>query len=358
MKVLALVTDAFGAHGGIAQYNRDLLTAVAGMPSVTQVDILTRVAPFPLQKMPVNARQWPAVQDKIRYSLLAANLAKSLRPDLVFNGHLYHGSLAVMLAKALRARLVSQLHGTEIWQPLRKPHRLALQKSDLVLTVSRDTFARLSDQIASARYSGAVLANTVRPEFCPGDRAAARSKFGLHDGVKALLSVSRLDTREGYKGHDRIIRLLPGLRGAGRNVVYLISGLGDDRVRLEALAHEEGVADHVRFLGGVSTPDLPDLYRAADLFVLPSTGEGFGIVYIEAMACGTPALGLRVGGAPDALGDGELGWCVEPDDLAEAVAAALDAPRPDAQALHDAVQARFGQDVFRARVADLIGSLQ
>lgn len=354
MKVLALVTDAFGGHGGIAQYNRDFLSAVCAAPDVSRTVVLPRLAPEAVGELPPGLTQHAPISNKFSYGTVAAELALDLKPDVIFCGHLYHGWLAAMLAKANGARLVSQLHGTEIWSPLRRSDRKGLQASDLVLTVSRDTFARLRNQIIDAKFTGAVLSNTVHPVFTPGDRAAARARFGLGDGVDALLSVSRLDTREGYKGHDKIIPLLPEMHAAGRNVVYLIAGVGDDRARLEQLVASHNLADHVRFLGKVHFDDLPDLYRAADLFVLPSTGEGFGIVYIEAMACGTPALGLRAGGAPDALCDGDLGWCVEADDLSTAITQALDSSRPDPQALYEAVQARFGRDIFRARVASLL----
>jgi phosphatidylinositol alpha-1,6-mannosyltransferase len=225
-----------------------------------------------------------------------------------------------------------------------------------VLAVSRDTLGRLREQLPAEPGNGVVLNNTVQPDFTPGDRTAARRRFGLGDEA-VLLSVGRLDARKGYKGHDRIIALLRELRAEGRDVVYLIAGTGEDRPRLEALARQQDVATWVRFLGKTPYDQLPDLYRAADLFVLPSTGEGFGIVFLEAMACGTPALGLAVGGAPDALGDGELGYCVEAADLPAALRRALDAPRPDAAELHRAVQARFGQQVFRARVASIISAL-
>lgn len=357
MRILALVTDAFGGYGGIAQYNRDLLAALAEVPEISAIDVLPRVAPDPLGALPHKVRQRPARFNKYHYAAEAFAAARAHRPDLILNGHIYHGPLARLLKRQTRSKLISQLHGTEIWTKLARKHALPLVESEMVLTVSRDTFGRLRDQVLTEPENGVVLGNTVQPEFTPGDRKAARTVFGLAR-EQVLLSVGRLDRREEYKGHDRIIRQIGPLRTEGRDVIYLIAGLGEDRARLEALAVELGVSDSVRFLGKMPYAQLPDLYRAADLFVLPSTGEGFGIVYLEAMACGTPALGLAMGGAADALGDGALGFCINEDELPASLRRALDSPRPDAMTLHKAVQARFGQDAFRARVARIVSALQ
>jgi phosphatidylinositol alpha-1,6-mannosyltransferase len=170
-----------------------------------------------------------------------------------------------------------------------------------------------------------------------------------------VLTVARLDAREGYKGHDRVITESAKQIRSGRRLTYLIAGVGGDRPRLEALARELGIAPHIRFLGKVPGPDLPGLYEAADLFALPSTGEGFGIAFLEAMACGTPAIGLAVGGAPDALGDGELGYCVSPDEFPAAFASALDAPRP--ANLSESVRARFGFHAYRERLKQALALL-
>jgi phosphatidylinositol alpha-1,6-mannosyltransferase len=181
----------------------------------------------------------------------------------------------------------------------------------------------------------------------------SRQAFGLHDEF-ALLTVGRLDPRERYKGHDRVIRALATLRLDGRRIVYLVAGEGQDQHRLSALAHELGVNHDVRFLGSVDEALLPSLYSAADLFVLPSTGEGFGIAFLEAMACGTPSLGLAVGGAPDALGDGTLGDCVGESSFEAALARAIARPPPDRAALSAETVQRFGK---LRLAADVIGAL-
>ena len=150
-----------------------------------------------------------------------------------------------------------------------------------------------------------------------------------------LLTVGRMDSRERYKGHDLVIQALPQLVAAGHDVIYVVLGDGDDVGRLKTIALGLGVADRVRFMGEVGPDILVDAYRMADLFVMPSTGEGFGIAFIEAMACGTPALGLGVCGARDAFGDGELGTMTPEAELPAAIARCLK-PKPDPNALPNA----------------------
>ena len=357
VRILALVTDAFGGYGGIARYNCDLLTALAGVTDHVEIIVQPRIGPPAAINVQANIRQARPILSRVLFALAAGRQALRTRPDIILCGHIYHGPLAVVLAKLTGAKLISQLHGTEVWQPLKRLHREPLLRSDLVLCVSRDTKARYRRQ-AGTMDNSFVLANMVGSAFTPGDRALAQQRFGV-TGCSVLLSVARLDTRDGYKGQDRVIEALRGLTGArGQPVVYLIAGQGEDRVRLEQVAHRHGVSDQVRFLGKVPEADLPDLYRAADLFVLPSTGEGFGIVYLEAMACGTPAVGLAVGGVPDPLGDGELGTLVSADaNLAAILQQLLQAVPPDGAALSRTVRSRFGQAAFQIRVAQAFQQL-
>ena len=357
MRILALVTDAFSGYGGIARYNCDLFTALAAGPGDNALLILPRIGDDRVIGLSANFSQQRPILKRVPYALRAVVQALRWKPDVIYCGHVYHGPLALLLSRLAGARLVSQLHGTEVWKPLPRRHLRPLQLSDQVLCVSRDTRARYAMQ-GDRCDNSFVLANTVAPCFETGDRRRARARFEVGSDY-VLLSVSRLDTRDGYKGHDRVIEAMPRLIDRGRaDLIYLIAGEGADRIRLEQLAQQHGVAERVRFLGKVAEADLPELYRAADLFVLPSTGEGFGIVYLEAMACGTPALGLDVGGTPDPLSDGELGALVPVEaDLAAALAAAIASDPPEATELSAAVQARFGGDAFRQRVAQAFARL-
>jgi phosphatidylinositol alpha-1,6-mannosyltransferase len=246
------------------------------------------------------------------------------------------------------------VHGTDAWQQLSGLHRRAAEAATLITSVSRHTRRRLLAWVGIDPGRVKILPDTVDPRFRPGpkpDRLAER--HGVHR-KKVLLTVSRLAASERYKGHDRVISILPLVLRAHPETVYLIVGDGDDRPRLEALAAASGVADAIRFAGAAAPEELPEYYRLADVFVMPSTGEGFGIVFLEAMASGVAAIGGNRDGSLDPLGDGALGRAVDPEngeELAAAICAALD--RPEGGVDH---AARFKIAAFEEHVAALVRS--
>ncbi len=353
---LALLTDAYGGRGGIAQYNRDLVAAIVGHPALGELHILPRHAPDPAPELPSGVTQEQPLAGRAQYALKALSMALALKPTVIFCGHLFMAPLAAAIAKMLGAKLVVQLHGVDAWDRPPWLRRRAVEAADLVLSVSHDTRERFLGWARFDREKALVLHNTVGPEYTPSDATAFRSVLCVQDKT-VLLSVSRLDASERYKGQDRVIEMMPRLRALGRDVVYHIVGDGDDRPRLEALCRKLDVTAFVRFFGRVPIEQLPDHYRAADLFILPSTGEGFGIVFLEAMACGTPALGLALGGAVDALCNGELGMAVAPDDLFRATVQALEAPRGDRPALSGKVIERFGRTAFTSQAQRVFDSV-
>ncbi len=351
-KCLALVGDAFGGRGGIAQYNRDFLGALANSGLVSSITVVPRRAPDPVV-LPPGITQAPPHFGRIGYvqSALRGTLGRPVQ--MVFCGHLYMAPLAMWVARWHRAKLIVQMHGIEAWQRPSLLQQHAVEAADLVLCVSRYTRARLIEWAAIAPERVRVLPNTVGEAFAPGDGSALRLAWGLQDKL-VLLTVGRMDAREGYKGHDRVIAALPQLLAAGHDIVYVVVGDGDDRARLQNIAAERAVAERVRFVGMLGPDALIDAYRMADLFVMPSNGEGFGIAFLEAMACGTPALGLAAGGAVDALAEGELGTMASEADFVSVLARLLVTPKPDPQALAVAVRARFGYAAFSRQVRDIL----
>jgi phosphatidyl-myo-inositol dimannoside synthase len=346
--MLALVTDAFGGRGGIAQYNRDFLGALAEIGALSSITVLPRHAPD-LVVLPDTIEQMAARPGWIRYSIAALRTALLQRVDLVFCGHLFMAPLAALIARLKGAKLIVQTHGIEVWQRPPWFQRAALETADLVLCVSRYTRSAVLSWAAIAPEQALIVPDTVREAFTPGDGSTQRVALGV-EGKRVLLTVGRMDSRECYKGHDRVIAAIPDLVAKGHDICYVVVGEGDDRGRLEVLARSAGVSDRVRFVGAVGLQSLIEIYRAADLFVMPSTGEGFGVAFLEAMASGTPALGLGVAGAKDALADGHLGTLVAEDDLKDAIARLLAAPKPDSSTLAAAARTRFGRETFAASV--------
>jgi phosphatidylinositol alpha-1,6-mannosyltransferase len=347
--MLALVVDAFGGHGGIAQYNRDFLAAAVRLGAVRGIVVLPRSAPdhFATPRGLIQLRPRPA---RIAYAARALAAALWRRPGIVFCGHLHLAPLAWLVARLRGARLVVQLHGVEAWARASRLRRAAIEAADLVLCVSRHTRRCVLGWAAVAPERVLVVPNTVADVFVPGDSSAFRTALGL-DRQRILLTVGRMDRGERYKGHERVIAAIPALVRHGHDVVYAVAGDGDDRPRLEVLARESGAADRVRFLGAISKKALAEAYRGADLFVMPSTGEGFGIAYLEAMASGTRALGLDAGGARDPLAASALGTVAPASvDLAETIAHLLDRPQRDVDRLAADVRTRFGRAAFRDRV--------
>lgn len=355
MQILAIVAQAFGGYGGIARYNQDLFEAMSAFRSAPRIDVIARYAQEPVGVIPERVCQHRAQPERSVLALSAIGLAERRKPDLVFCGHLHLSPVAAWIAKRHNAALVCQTHGLEVWSRPGALRRRSMEAADTILSVSRDTRARVLTWIDLPPERVRVVPNTVGAEFTPGDARCARQRLGLA-GQKVILSVSRLDAGQRHKGQDRIIEILPRLRADGLDVVYLIAGEGDDALRLKAMADAAGVSERVRFLGRVSQADLPDLYRAADLFALPSTGDGFGIVFLEAMACGVPALGLAVGGAYDALADGELGMLVSVSGLADALGGALSVAHYD-RSLPPRVRRRFGRRVFQGRIEKIFDSV-
>jgi glycosyltransferase involved in cell wall biosynthesis len=198
-----------------------------------------------------------------------------------------------------------------------------------VSELTRDRFVAWSGVSAAKAM---LLPNCFEPEnFTPGPKAPELvARYGLQ-GKTVLLTVGRLDSRERYKGFDEVLDLLPTLRQRIPEIAYLIVGHGNDRERLEHRVDELGLRDQVVFAGYVEETEKTAHYRLADAYVMPSRGEGFGIVYLEAMACGIPVVGSRVDGSREALRDGLLGLLVDPSQPAEieqAIYKALDTPQP------------------------------
>ncbi len=355
LRILALVTDAFGASGGIAQYNRDLLGALAKSQAVGQIVVLPRVG-IADESMPNKVVQLPERSGKLAYTAAAALAMRNSGPfDVIFCGHVYTAPLAALMARRASIPLWLQLHGIEAWP---RPGRFVcwgVQQAVLVTAVSRHTRRLFLAWAPVPPATVKVLPNTVDERFCPGPKPLEwLAQRGLQ-GKQVLLTVSRLAAAERYKGHDRVIRAVAQLKVTHPNLVYIVAGDGADRPRLEHLAKELGVGEQVRFIGFAPDAELPDLYRAADIFVMPSTGEGFGIVFLQSLACGTPVVAGDSDGSRDPLRDGAEGQLVPAYDIDQLRKTISNILQDGASV--KARDNRFARPLFDGMAAQLMGRL-
>jgi len=230
---------------------------------------------------------------------------------------------AVILAHGLELRPTRQRWRRRIWLCLM---RVVLRRADMVVANSEYT-AGIVRAAAPGACVAALPLGVDHHRFCPGDRRSAKRSLAIPEDKHVILTVARILA---HKGHRLVFEALASMPALLReSFVYLVAGQGRDVRTLQEEADALGLGGLVRWLGYVQEADLPDLYRSADLFVLCSREdrdrpdvEGFGLAFLEAQACGTPVVGTRAGGIPDAVRDGRGGWLIEQDDAA-ALAAIL-----------------------------------
>ena len=349
-RILFLAADAYGGNGGIATFNREFLQALASVPEVTEITVLPRLA--------FHANDVPPAKVKVDTAGLggAANyvsavLRRSLprpRYDLVHCGHINLAPLAIAAARLHRAPATLSVHGIDAWD--RHPRitvRVALSHFKRIVSVSRKTKERFENWSGLSGLQ--IIPNTVHLEsFGIRPRREDLVERWELGGKKVLMTLGRLVGQERAKGFDEVLDVLPRLAVQYPNLVYMICGDGPDKQRLAAKAKELGIASRVRFTGFIAEHEKSDLYQLADVFVMPSRGEGFGIVLLEALACGVPAIGSTTDGTRDALLDGELGRLVDPDqpdELIAAIGASFLEPRQVPKALQHYAFTRFEERV-------------
>lgn len=233
-----------------------------------------------------------------------------------------------LLRKVFRLSYTILIHGLDLQSALRSRSMIhkavtytVLRNASMIFANSRFT----AKSIVEAGYVGKIV--VLNPgvdtgRFHPNlSTEQIRQKYNITNSQKVILSVSRLVRR---KGHDNVLRALSLIVSKKPDVVYLIVGRGEEERVLKALAEDLGVQKHVRFLGYVDDKELPHLYCASDIFVLPVTSideegnyEGFGIVFSEANACAKPVIGGKSGGVSDAIVDGVTGLLVNPNSIDE-----------------------------------------
>jgi phosphatidylinositol alpha-1,6-mannosyltransferase len=365
-KHIFVFIEVFEHEGGIQSYVKDIFRAYLALSGSLSGDVFllrdnpSCSNPFESERLKFHYFKTQSPQlGRVRMTIALLACLLRQQPDHVFCGHVNLALLVGMLCQPLRIPYTVMTHGKEVWETLPTLTKFSLQKAAHIWTVSRYTRQRAcaANHLDSAKVKMMPCA-VNGDDFSPGAKPTQLSeRYGL-TGAKVLMTVARLWSGDIYKGVDVTIQALPQIASVFPDVKYLVIGRGDDQPRLAQLAKDLGVSDRVIFAGFVPKEELVLHYRLADAYVMPSQ-EGFGIVYLEAMACGVPVLSGDADGSADPLQDGKLGWRVPHRDSNAVAMACIEIlrghdPRCHGKWLREEAIAHFGLEAFQQRLQEQI----
>ena len=253
-------------------------------------------------------------------------------------------------------------HGVEVWEPVGSLRRWALKRADVVLAPSRDTAEKVVQRQGVSRERVKQAAWGLDPVLEANRNEGNHLPKGFPSG-RVVLTVGQWRASEKYKGLDTLVAAMPKVMARVPDAWLVAVGEGDDRERLKSLARESGVGERMVFLDGLSQEELRSCYAKCEVFALPSKGEGFGLVFLEAMAAGKPVIGGAHGGTPDVVEDGVTGILVPHGDserLAEALQRVLMDERLGKEMGRrgkERVEQVYRFEQFANRLREILGSL-
>lgn len=299
-----------------------------------------------------------------KWRFLLAAIRESTGADYIVASHVnLLPVLAIVKKFSPRSHILLFAHGIELWDPLSARRLRMLQHCYQILAVSGYTAGVIKERHALSKEQIKVFPNCIDPFLTrqrQGKSEQLLQRYGLSQGHFVLLTLTRLSSKEFYKGYDLVIRNLNKIALEYPACRYLIVGQYDEveKDRLDQLIQENGLDKRVIFTGYIPDEELEAHYNLADLFVMPSKKEGFGIVFIEAMYFGLPVIAGNKDGSTEALLHGKLGILIDPDsdeELREAIMRVIEdrnSHMPDDRLL----DTHFGYAQYQKRVEALLFS--
>ena len=323
-KVLFLTLSTFSLTGGIEKFNRAFIKALGDLRATLHLrsSVASMYDDAADQSYSGDQPFYGSNGNRIRFVYSA--FVKALRQDVIILGHLNLALIGVLLKFfSPKKKLVVVCHGIEVFTPVSGLKKRVLQQADRILAVSTYTKNQLIEQQQIPADKITVFPNTIDPFFqLPGAFSKPvylQQRYGIAEDEKVIFTLTRLNSREGYKGYDTLISVLPKLVQQGVRFKYILAGKADavELKRMQALIKMLQLEAHVVLPGFIVDEEVIDHYLLADVFAMPSKGEGFGIVYIEAMAWGLAVIAGNKDGSTEALQFGQLGTLVDPDNAEE-----------------------------------------
>lgn len=353
-RTLLLAPEIFASEGGIPRILQIYLKALCDLAepadAVRLVALNDGVMDSNDLRRSANDRleDWQVCnRNKVRFVKAALRLGRGC--DRIICGHVFQLPVA-LAAKALNPRLRYYLvaHGIEVWRPFKLREKVALMGAERIFCVSDYTRRQLLARCALPEHRVVVLHNALDPFFhiAPGEP--------LTRCPPTILVVTRLTKADRYKGVEHMIQAMPAILAAIPGARLRIIGRGDDYAYLQNLKQSLGLDRAVDFLGYVDDRTMTNELRSCRLFALPSKKEGFGLVFLEAMANGRPCLGANAGGIPEVI-TADSGVLVEFGDVPGLAAAAVGALQRDWSEEAILNRAReFSYAAFKDRLAALL----
>ncbi|HTD39441.1 MAG TPA: glycosyltransferase family 4 protein, partial [Mucilaginibacter sp.] len=260
---------------------------------------------------------------RVKLGLKSIRIAK--QSDVVILNHI-NLSLIGIVIKLInpKCRIWLIAHGIEVWRPLNYIKSIFLKKyCDKIICVSNFTKTQMISRHRADPKKCIVLNNAVDP-FIRLPESFEKpeyllNRYSLSPANRVIFTLTRLASSEQYKGYEQVIKAVSHLKKSSPDIKYILSGQYDssEEERIRDLINAYRVKDEVILTGFLNENELTDHFLLADLFVLPSKKEGFGIVFVEALACGLPVICGNSDGSTDAIKDGKLGTAINVDDLDE-----------------------------------------
>jgi phosphatidylinositol alpha-1,6-mannosyltransferase len=321
MKTLLIAPTLFASEGGIERLMRVVLKGLCEItePSDTVQLFALNDHAFPADRLapyisPRLTSTHAGKHQRVRFFL--RTIVACLKADRVICGH-FNLLPIIGLARLLKPKLqVFQFaHGIEVWRPWKTWEQRMVRNEIQILAISQFTKARVL-QCCPGLPDGKI---TVVP--CPFDPTVPSPTITAPRVPGRIITVSRLSSEDRYKGIDHLIEAMPEIQRTLPDARLRIIGRGNDRPRLEGLAHKHAPAG-VEFAGFVPDEEMDNEYAAASAFALPSREEGFGIVFLEAFRQGTPCVTVRAGAAPEVVPP-SVGDVAEPHDISDLAQACI-----------------------------------
>lgn len=361
--------------GGIQNFCRDLIQAVILAYPSTRIHVVIKNDEPSVDDALFSGRvSWAsAFSSKVSlrsgvFALRGFAAAREVKPAFIISCHVnFLPAVALVARYAGGVPYAVFMYGIDVWKPLSAGVRIALRGAERIFSISSYTtrLARQAQNLGDKPIHFLPCTfNTERYQLGEKSRTLL-ARYGLSEDQPIILTISRLDSTERDKGHDEVLQALPAVRAHFPQVRYLIGGRGRYADELARRAVELEVGDLVIFTGFIPNEELCAHYQLCDVFVMPSQKEGFGIVFLEAMACGKPVIAGNKDGSVDALDGGRLGVLVNPNDSREIAGQLVELlsgrSRQELllkpQELRAAVVATFGKEAFHRRVREALAPL-